>query len=137
MPCYEDTQRRWRSKRSIIKGKIMIERKPFGDYELVTIQDKDLEVSITNLGATVTSIKVEGEEILLNTGEALLPVLNINELKLIGIHNYENVMAAVVMAYGAGIPLASIKKILTGYNRTACGRPKSRLGLYCVCALLY
>lgn len=52
----------------------MIERKPFGDYELVTIQDKDLEVSITNLGATVTSIKVEGEEILLgfNTPEEYL-----------------------------------------------------------------
>ena len=64
-------------------------------------------------------IYLEGEEILLNTGEALLPVLNINELKLIGIHNYENVMAAVAMAYGAGIPLASIKKSACEFRAVA------------------
>lgn len=64
-------------------------------------------------------IYLDGEEILLNTGESLIPVLNINELKLIGIHNYENVMAAVAMAYGAGIPLSSIKKSACDFRAVA------------------
>lgn len=32
-------------------------------------------------------------------------VLNVDELKLIGVHNYENVMAALAMACSAGVPL--------------------------------
>lgn len=37
-------------------------------------------------------------------------VMNIHEMKLIGIHNVENVMAAIAMAYSYGLPLTGIVK---------------------------
>ncbi len=55
-------------------------------------------------------IYLDGEEIVMNTGEEKIPVLNVQDLKLLGLHNYENVMAAVAMAYAAGVPLESIVK---------------------------
>lgn len=53
---------------------------------------------------------LDGEEIYFNSGAETKLVLHVNELKLIGIHNYENVMAAAAIAWGAGIPMESIKK---------------------------
>ena len=64
-------------------------------------------------------IYLDGEEILLNTGEELIPVVNVRELKLIGIHNYENVMAAVAMAWGAGVPMESIRKSACEFRAVA------------------
>ena len=43
----------------------MIERKPFGEYELITIRNDQLEVSITSLGATITKLFVDGKNVLL------------------------------------------------------------------------
>ena len=43
----------------------MIERKPFGEYELITIQNEHLKVSITSLGATIQELCVEGENMIL------------------------------------------------------------------------
>lgn len=42
--------------------------------------------------------------------KAPVAVMNIHEMKLIGIHNVENVMAAIAMAYSYGIPLTGIVK---------------------------
>ena len=39
-------------------------------------------------------------------------VCNIEELKLLGVHNYENVMAAVAMAAAYGVPMDSIRKTI-------------------------
>lgn len=64
-------------------------------------------------------IFLDGEDILLNTGEETIHVVNVNELKLIGIHNYENVMAAVAMAWGAGIPMESIRKSACDFRAVA------------------
>ncbi len=54
-------------------------------------------------------ICLEGEEIVLRWKGEEIPVLNINEQSLLGLHNYENIMAAVAMAYCAGVPLDSIR----------------------------
>lgn len=37
-------------------------------------------------------------------------LMNVNDMKLLGIHNYENVMAAIAMAVNIGIPMESIIK---------------------------
>ncbi len=39
-------------------------------------------------------------------------VCNVKELKLLGVHNYENVMAAVAMAAAYGVPMDSIRKTI-------------------------
>lgn len=46
-------------------------------------------------------------------------VVNVHDLKLIGIHNYENVMAAVVMAVGIGVPMDSIRKSICEFRAVA------------------
>ena len=43
-------------------------------------------------------------------------VVKTEELKLLGKHNYENVMAAAAMAYGIGVPLRSIRKVLLRFT---------------------
>lgn len=42
-------------------------------------------------------------------------VCNVKELKLLGTHNYENVMAAVAMAAAYGVPIESIRKTILGF----------------------
>ncbi len=41
-----------------------------------------------------------------------IPVLPVKELKLPGLHNYENVMTAVAMTYSYGVPMEEIRHVL-------------------------
>lgn len=43
-------------------------------------------------------------------------VVDVQDLKLLGLHNYENVMAAVAMGYSAGVPLESIRKSICAFT---------------------
>lgn len=43
-------------------------------------------------------------------------VLRVDELKLLGQHNHENVMAAIAMAYSAGVPMESIRKSVCAFQ---------------------
>lgn len=43
-------------------------------------------------------------------------LINVNELKILGVHNYENVMAAVGCALCAGISLDDIREVLKEFN---------------------
>ena len=52
----------------------------------------------------------DGNIIYRNPDECL--VCNVKELKLLGVHNYENVMAAVAMAAAYGVPIDSIRKTI-------------------------
>lgn len=52
----------------------------------------------------------DGNIIYRNPDECL--VCNVDELKLLGVHNYENVMAAVAMAAAYGVPMDSIRKTI-------------------------
>lgn len=52
-------------------------------------------------------IYLEGDTIVLADGK-IQPLLNIHEMKLLGTHNVENVMAAIALTYSMGVPLASI-----------------------------
>lgn len=64
-------------------------------------------------------IYLEGDTIVLKTEEDTITVVNIHDLKLIGIHNYENVMAAVAIAWGAGVPMDSIRKSICAFRAVA------------------
>ena len=46
-------------------------------------------------------------------------LLNVEELQILGIHNYENVMAAAAMSICAGIPLEKIRTILRNFTGVA------------------
>jgi len=53
-------------------------------------------------------IYLKGEEIYLSLFGETKHVMNIHEMKLLGTHNVENVMAAIAMAYCFGVPLENI-----------------------------
>lgn len=44
-----------------------------------------------------------------------IEVSKTSDLKLLGLHNYENVMTAVAMAYCAGVPMDSIRKTIQNF----------------------
>ena len=45
-----------------------------------------------------------------------IPVCTIHDMKLLGKHNYENVMAAVAIAMHAGVPMECIRKAVKNFN---------------------
>lgn len=61
-------------------------------------------------------IYLEGDRIVLKTAKEELPVVRTGELKLLGQHNIENVMAAVAMAYYAGGSMDSIRKSICEFT---------------------
>lgn len=60
-------------------------------------------------------IFLRGEDIVYRDGQDMV-VCNIHELKLLGVHNYENVMAAVAIARGAGVPWEIIRKVICEFK---------------------
>ncbi|MDD6213082.1 MAG: UDP-N-acetylmuramoyl-L-alanine--D-glutamate ligase [Clostridiales bacterium] len=59
---------------------------------------------------------MEGENLWLNVDGEKEKIINIHELNLLGAHNYENVMAAVLMAKSIGIPMDSICRTLKKFQ---------------------
>ena len=56
-------------------------------------------------------VYLEGNTIICDIGERI-PVCDVKDLRILGAHNYENVMAAVAMAYAYGTPMDIIQKTL-------------------------
>ena len=61
-------------------------------------------------------IYLEDGRIILKTEKDEIPVVHTDELKLLGKHNFENVMAAVAMAFYAGVPMESIRKSICEFT---------------------
>ena len=61
-------------------------------------------------------IYLDGDLIVLKTSEEEIPLVHTGELKLLGQHNFENVMAASAMAYYAGVPVESIRKSICEFT---------------------
>lgn len=59
---------------------------------------------------------LQGDEIRYAHTEGDVLVCKVNELNLIGIHNYENVMAAAAMAISFGVPLEKIRQVLMRFQ---------------------
>lgn len=58
---------------------------------------------------------LEGEQIVYCDTEKI-PVCTIHDMKLLGKHNYENVMAAVAITMHAGVPIDCIRKAIKEFN---------------------
>jgi UDP-N-acetylmuramoylalanine--D-glutamate ligase len=59
---------------------------------------------------------LEGDDIFCSINHKTQHVCNVNELRILGKHNYENVMAAVGIAVSMGIPMEYIKKAVTSFQ---------------------
>ena len=64
-------------------------------------------------------IFLRGTHIILKTGGEETDVLDTEKLLLIGTHNHENVMAAIAMAYAAGVPLSVIRDVAEHFKPVA------------------
>ena len=63
-----------------------------------------------------SGIYLDGETIIFQTPSKKIEICNVNELKLLGTHNYENVMAAVVIGLYSGVPIDSIRKTIKEFK---------------------
>lgn len=61
-------------------------------------------------------IYLEGDRIIWKDGEEKIEVVRTGELKLLGLHNYENVMTAAAMAYSVGVPMESIRRSVCNFG---------------------
>lgn len=59
---------------------------------------------------------LDGEEIYMARDGKRQFIINVNELNLLGRHNYENVMAATAMAYSFGVPMEKIVEALRRFT---------------------
>ena len=64
-------------------------------------------------------IYLDGETIVLKQNGEEIPVVKTTDLKILGRHNHENVMAAVAMAFFAGVPMDSIRKSVCEFTAVA------------------
>ena len=62
---------------------------------------------------------LDGDAICLKTDTETLEIVKTGELKILGKHNYENVMAASAMAYYTGVPVEVIHKAITEFRAVA------------------
>ncbi len=59
---------------------------------------------------------LDGETICRNLGEGPETLLNVNEMNLIGVHNYENVMAAIAVSAAFGVPMDMILSAVKSFQ---------------------
>lgn len=64
-------------------------------------------------------IYLDGDAIEVRWGTINETLIHVDELQILGVHNYENVMAAAAMAICAGISLDAIRKVLKGFAGVA------------------
>lgn len=64
-------------------------------------------------------IYLDGNKIILKDGIHEIEVVDTADLKLLGKHNFENVMAAVAMAYYDGVSMESIRKSICEFTAVA------------------
>ena len=91
------------------------------NYEDETLREmgKRLKTKVLFYSSTTRlsdGLYLEGEEIWYSRDGKRELVCNINELKIFGKHNYENVMAAVGMALSVGVPMDRIHTALVNFR---------------------
>ena len=59
---------------------------------------------------------LEGESIYYGNGDESSKIVNVNDLNLLGVHNYENVMAAVGISLSFGVPIEKIREVLVRFQ---------------------
>ncbi len=82
----------------------------FGSY----LQTK--VIFFSSLRTLDNGICLNGETIEYREAGEITPVCRVDELKLLGLHNVENVMAATAMAMAYGVPLETIRDVLRRFT---------------------
>lgn len=59
---------------------------------------------------------LDGDQIVYSDGETVTEIVNIHELKLLGRHNHENVMAAVAIAMNMDVPMDTIRRVVKRFE---------------------
>ena len=59
---------------------------------------------------------LDGKEIMLADENGIQTVIHVDDLNILGLHNYENVMAAVGIAYSVGVPMEKIVEVLKRFQ---------------------
>ena len=59
---------------------------------------------------------VDRDDVLLKENGVIKQILSLKDIKLLGTHNVENVLAAVAMTYYMGVPVDIIKKVCTEFQ---------------------
>ena len=76
-------------------------------------------VYFSRLGKPAGGVYVEDGDIILEDGDKKINVLAIKDLKLMGAHNVENVLAAVGISYYMGVPVDVIRDVATSFKAVA------------------
>ena len=80
------------------------------------IGEQKVQVLFSSLRALQDGIYCQDGTIWLAENGEREPVVHTDELKILGQHNYENVMTAVGMAYYAGVPMDVIRKAVCAFQ---------------------
>jgi UDP-N-acetylmuramoylalanine--D-glutamate ligase len=59
---------------------------------------------------------LDGEEICLSENGAVSRIINVNDMNILGVHNYENAMAACAMSRAIGVPTDRITEVLRSFQ---------------------
>ena len=76
-------------------------------------------VYFSRLEKPAGGVYVEDGDIILEDGDKKINVLAIKDLKLMGAHNVENVLAAVGISYYMGVPVGVIRDVATSFKAVA------------------
>lgn len=115
MECYINT-----------KARIALNQKP-GDICVLNYEDENLRKIAVSINADVfwfssghileQGIWLEGEDIIYcGKDKKRIKVCSVHDMKLLGKHNYENVMAAIALSVHAGVPMDYIRKAVKEFN---------------------
>lgn len=95
------------------------------DYCILNYEDEVLRafgekvkpqvIYFSSLRTLGRGIYLDGDKIIYADGQARTEVTGIHDLKLLGLHNYENIMAATAMALCAGVPMDCIRKVIQSF----------------------
>ncbi|MCR5625666.1 MAG: UDP-N-acetylmuramoyl-L-alanine--D-glutamate ligase [Lachnospiraceae bacterium] len=91
------------------------------NYEDKLIREKASEVKakifyFSSATELEEGVFLRGEDIIYRENGEEINVCTIHDMKLLGMHNYENVMAAVAIAMHAGVPIDKIRHAIKEFN---------------------
>lgn len=91
------------------------------NYEDMTLREFGKQIParvvyFSSLQPLERGIYLDGEDIVLATEQEKIVLTSTDRLKILGIHNYENTMAAAAMAYYAGVPVENIRRSIESFT---------------------
>ena len=91
------------------------------NYEDMTLREFGKQIParvvyFSSLQPLGREIYLDGEDIVLATEQEKIVITSTDRLKILGIHNYENTMAAAAMAYYAGVPVENIRRSIESFT---------------------